>query len=218
MAHTDNVVGFWDLDSDSADDSGNGNAGTDTGMSYDGTSASFSGSEYITLPDNLVTTQGTLALWFNAGTGSSYQNVASIGPSGANSQLLQIAYGEPETAVFNAYGVAFVSYSSFNQFDHFVATNDGSTMKIYYNGSIGTNGAYVSAGTYHGTIGQGVGGWSGFHGKVRCVAIYSDVKDATWAAADYNSGTPKKWADWAGGGGGGGVFNPYYYRLLAGAA
>ncbi len=208
MAHTDNVVGFWDLDSDSADDSGNGNAGSDTSMSYNGTSAAFSGSSYITLPDNLVTTQGTLALWMNATSGASdYRNAASIGhgpgDANANNQLLQVAYAEPESLVYSTYGQASKSYGSFNQFDHFVVTNDGTTIKIYANGSIGTNGGYLLAPAtfFRATIGQGRGGWSNFYGSIRCTAIYSDVKDATWVTDDYNAGTPKKWADWAGGGG-----------------
>ncbi len=214
MAHTDNVVGFWDLDSDSNDDSGNGNNGTDTSMSYDGTYGVFSGSGYITLPSNMLSSHvGTWSWWgFITSGGSGYFCGVNMGNGSGNSTFGILPTNSEQRFYIsypNGYLTGAGAYPAYTTLYHVVATNDGSTTKIYVNGTIGTNGTDALP-DYNASIGKAFGGFANMLGSIRCVALYSVAKDQTWVTADYNSGTPQKWADWNAGGGAAMAAGQYY--------
>ncbi len=221
MAHTDNVIGFWDLDSDSADDSGNGHAGTDTSISYNGTYASFGGSSYIDLGNSSAldpTGNRTISLWFNTTNISARQMLFSRDDNTLGRSFF-LAINNGGSPLQN-YFIDILGTSSDAQqaqtivsgtFMHVVAVYDQVRTYIYAN-TVLANGSTRSGTTSSSTGSTIIGGrtYSGFEdrltGAVRCVALYSEAKDSTWVAADYNSGTPQKWADWNPGGGGGSVF------------
>src|SRR6185436_3995936 len=83
MAHTDNAIGFWDLDNDADDDSGNGNNGTaGAGITFDTTKAVFDGTGNIALPDNMISSNvATWSGWgvFSSVGGAYYQGLFAIG-------------------------------------------------------------------------------------------------------------------------------------------
>ncbi len=194
MAHTDNVAGFWDLASNSTDQSGHGKSGTDTSMSYDGTYGIFSGSGFITLPSLGTGNLGTWAGWFrDSGTGYAAQ---CSGGSTTNDLGTSITIMTAEGRAAAGYSGATKTATLTNTLVHIVVTNDGTHTNIWVNGVSGTQGNSGAAGNTNFYIGKAFDGFSNANGKMRCVAFYSDVKDSTWVTADYNSGTPKKWADW----------------------
>ncbi len=224
MAHTDNVVGFWDLDNDSTDDSGNGKNGTDTSMSYDGTYGVFSGSAYVTLPTSLLSSNvATISCWFNASTISNYRALYAIYTGNSDAFEVFIPYGAGGGADANGWAGAYNTAALHGIFSgvsastlyHLVVASDGSTTRVYLNGSLLASGA-TSFSTFTPACIIGNRGGLIFAGSIRCFALYSDDKHAVtnWVTDDYNSGTAKKWADWAGGGG---YINPQFpLRFAAG--
>ena len=223
MAHTDNVLGFWDLDSDSTDDSGNGNNGTDTSVSYDGTSVSLGGGS-IDFSTAIQPAAFTAVIWANESSWPAAYKAIFGNSNGAFSRGWALAIGINDVSdriglFVNNYttgGLAYVATGTLatGSFVHIGMTYDGVNVKLYVSGSQVASNAYSTAIDYSSVTHFGIGILAALSGNFRCAALYSVGKDATWMAEDYNSGTPKKWADWAGGGG---YINPQFpLRFAAG--
>jgi hypothetical protein len=216
MAHTDNIIAFWDLDNDSTDDSGNGHTGTDTAISYDGTKATFNGStSKVALTTIDVATVHTISLWGRMSSVASSYFIC--GPSNAG---YTPGYGSNSLAYNDAADSVSVSWTGDTSLHNFVVTRNGSAVKFFVDGSqVGTTQTIANP-TTHTNIGFLGGlypaGIAVLNGTMQSVSIYSDDKSGVtgWVTAEYNSGTPKKWADWQGGGI---EPTPYYYQMLAGS-
>ena len=215
MAHTDNVIGFWDLDNDANDDSGSGVNLTDHGtVTYDGTSASFNGtSQYLTSASSLLNGKATctIALWSNASSVNSSTGCISEGIPGSGGSLFWET-GATRLFFWGASGNQDnAPTAQATGLHHYVIVRTATSVKVYKDGSLLDNFSNSSVGNITdqnsgsspfnvGRSASGTGaGTLYFAGTLQSVAVYSDAKDATWDSDDYNSGTPKKWADWQGG-------------------
>lgn len=220
MAHTDNVWAFYDLASNSTDQSGGGNSGTDTSVTYDGTKATFDGSSSrIIVPtgQSSFTDKCTIAAWVECSAAGSFPMIfsqcnqggggdgnegcelrlfASDGTPNYNSD--NVNNGRPQ---ITSGGSSIVSAGLI----HLVGTYSGTSGNqiLYQNGSsvasqsgLSGNIEFGSSSGNHWAIGDRSATGFKFTGTIRSLAIYIDEKDSTWVTADYNSGTPKKWADW----------------------
>jgi Concanavalin A-like lectin/glucanases superfamily len=208
MAHTDNNVGFWDLDSDANDDSGNGNNGTASGASFDGKATFNSTTDYITIPDASglkINTTFTLAFWANLLSTSVYGWIISKFDSGADvGRGVRTEGGSVLCATEQNANFLVPTYTSGLRHHCIISSGGGSTY--YIDGSSSATGSslthwFNSDGELRfgsPTSAQFNSSNGSIGGTLQSVAFYTDAKDGTWLTADYNGGTPKKWADWAG--------------------
>ncbi len=213
MAHTDNNLFFCDLDNDLTDDSGNGVTFTDHGtVTYNGTAASFNGTNQWLSCANQLNGRATctIAFWSNwAGSGD--RAPLGEGIPGSSGDLFW--ENTPRLFFWGAGGNQDNTPTQIASGLHsYVLVRTATTVKVYKDGSLSDNFsnasvgniADVNSGSSPFNIGRSPSGSGAgtlyFNGTFQDFAVYSDAKDATWASDEYNAGTPKKWADWAGGG------------------
>lgn len=205
------VVAFYDLANDANDNSGNGKNGTNVGsVTFDGSKATFSGSNNITLP-SLGSFTGDFTFSFWANTSQTSGNFVALGL--ATAPYLEVWMGDFSGG---ATPYSWRMYSgTYEGAAHIITDSTPSgNMHICVVRSSGTNTIYinnVSKGTYSNsetlvmtstaTIGARSGGTSRWIGTIQSVGLYNVAKDSTWRTAVYNGGTPLTWSGMGGGGG-----------------
>lgn len=196
-----NTLGFWDLDTDSNDRSGNGYNGTDAGVTYDSTSAFFGGAQQIATGLTLQLDHFTCSAWFNAvggGFEAAYERIADknftngfwLGRESLNSDSFGggVREGSPP---YGVYGTAVDG-----SWHHIVVVRYGIVRSLYIDGSLITT-TVIDATITDATefcIGNTITNDSAFTGNIRCVGLFNEAKDADWVTSVYNGGTPLKWA------------------------
>jgi len=149
MALTDNILGYWKLDNNSNDATGNGNNGTDTAMTYNTThakinqSATFNGtSSRISLPTSMhPTTACTCTAWVysdNYTAGNIHILAQTDGSSAATSSylfLVSASGGKPYIDIAQAIDHTFTHSTGLtNSTMYFLAFRyDGTNMSISIN-------------------------------------------------------------------------------------
>lgn len=140
MALTTNLEGYWKLDSDSSDATGNGHTGTDTSISYTSTNAvivnaaQFGGSSKIKVPSAAGltgTSQVSMTAWvYNTANWTGIQTlVAKIDAVGAGGTYIRM---NVESGICHA-------------------TSDGDTHTIIGGTALSTNTRYFVCMTYNGS-------------------------------------------------------------------
>jgi hypothetical protein len=157
------LAGYWQLDGSSIDNSGNGNNGTDTAVSYSpayskfsgGQGAYFNGSAQIALPSALVNQQiKTVALWFYVPNTwpSSEVGLVDTAVDGSNGWKFIIS-GSSWVGFLQEGGSTPITLSyassnfSPNRWYHLAATVDGSGNAVFYVNGIARasgNGTYTA--------------------------------------------------------------------------
>ncbi len=207
MGLTDNAVAFYDLDADVLDDSGNGENGTNNGVTFSGGVGVFDGFSDFTIPASLLSANTyTLSLWFNAtSVATVYQAMFALftGNGDAIEVFLTADSGSGGAFLpnFNSTRVVAGTFSA-GALTHLAGLMSAGTMDIYVNGAFNRS---VSGGLTTFTPVPHVGSRGGlffFAGTMQSLGLFSDTKDATWVTSVYNSGVPLTWSGMAGGGGG----------------
>lgn len=213
MAHTDNASAFLDLDNDALDDSGNGHDFTNANVTFDGTKGTFNGTNArLSFPtfSTLIGSSGTVSIWILP---------ADVPSTLVDALVHSFVGGVGEFGIQNYGGTIYSGWNGFgaddrvtdsntahwtNTLQNFVLTwTSGGTTTLYRNGSsLGTHGS-THVGNTTGALYVGYQNYSSSYCQMtaQSLGIYSDVKDSTWVTEEWNSGTPNKWADWAGGAG-----------------
>lgn len=191
------LMGYWSLNETSgttaADSSGNGNNGTYQGTTLngiihpDGLSAPlFDGiNDWVTIPHTTTLNpsgQLTISVWVNA-TETTYWRGIVAKTDGAT---WSTGYGIflLDTGVINAYLTGYgdginANYSILSSWVHLAYTNDGSTQRLYQNGTLIAESGYVvgSSTTNDLYIGVQPGG-AGWYGSIARVALWNEALDA----------------------------------------
>lgn len=209
-----NCIAFWNLDTNSTDETGNGYNGTDTNISYSGNKATFytgSSKSVVTTSMNSTATDFTCSAWIHS-TGA--------GPDGYD-RIVDKAYatgfwfGRNNTnansvAGFVRNGTLITGTASDNADHHVAMTRSGTTLTIYVDGS--SVGSQTESSTALDTTGLCIGdaaagsgaGEARYKGQIWDVGFWTIALPATGSnsiASLYNSGTPLNWAGMAGGAG-----------------
>jgi len=205
--HLSNVIGFWDLDVDANDDSGNGLDGTNTGGTFGGDKWTATGTDNIniSLADSTIISNNafTISAWISV-SGSSYYDAILL--NGEVSTIwVDKRFGTNRFHVQNSQftgGTTFQYEAAFDSLEHHcVLVWDGDTLSLYLDGSL-VDSSTVAYSMIRGSsflnFGSFVSEWNQTNITLRDVGLYSDAKSSAWAYDDYNNGTPKKWADWSG--------------------
>ncbi|HEY1119879.1 MAG TPA: LamG-like jellyroll fold domain-containing protein [Acidimicrobiales bacterium] len=211
----DSPVGYWKLDETSgttaADSSGNGRDGTYNGSpslasralnGVLGAVSDFDGTnDYVDLPAMPTAAARTIEAWAVFDALTAYAAIVGEGYSGSSPDVeLGIGCGlsngstNLEGAEFSgSWGGASGSAPSTATLHHVVATHDGSTVRLYLDGTEVASGSKARInGSEHWLIGAKLDyPTSGpyFNGAIGHVAIYSTALSSTRVAAHYTAGT-----------------------------
>jgi hypothetical protein len=156
--------GYWQLDGNSLDNSGNGNNGTDTAVSYSPAYSKFNGgqgayfngsSSYIQVPSFVSgISNATLMLWVSVKSfPQTINEIGGLGSDGKNSSFFFYAYNNPKFAGFirtssgSLVQVGEYYNFSFNNWYHLAMTYNGAIASFYVNGNL------INSATTSGTIG-----------------------------------------------------------------
>ena len=170
------LVGYWKLDGDLKDYSGNNNNSTTTGVDYypyglkGSKTVSFSGNNYIDIGSNKFPKGNeprTLSVWYRAGSQPNFSCLFSYGRGDMN--YIGEAFGmfvEPIANSFD-YRLYFSGWRSgefrsqkslkAEEWYNFVFTLGGGQLKMYINGKLDSTFPY-NANTFLSTSGR-IGGW-----------------------------------------------------------
>lgn len=215
MALADNLVTYWKLDGDSIDEEGN-NTGTDTSMTY-GTSVKVIVEAGIF---NGTTSKITIASLTSIPTGSASRSLQAwvrINDTGGG---IICMYGTASTAAMfylaiNSTNVLFygiardytpATTNAINTWFHVVLTYNGTTLRLYKNGSELGSGATLALNTATSTdmvLGEQSGGFAGdgpLNGYLDEVVWWDRALSAAEVTELYNSGSGLSYADITGGG------------------
>jgi prepilin-type N-terminal cleavage/methylation domain-containing protein len=205
---TNGLVGWWPMNGNTNDISGNGNNGVVTGATLtigkNGSANgaySFNGASYIQLP-SAVDTQPSISLsaWgfpTNFGSNEGVYIIAAdpgprmlISPSG-------VFTASVNTTTASWQGVASVSAIALNQWSYFTYVIDSTSLKLYVNGSL-TASATISGSTinYNSTTPLVIGSdnytanpyHEGFIGTIDHARIYNRALSATEIQSIYTAG------------------------------
>jgi hypothetical protein len=142
-----NVVGYWTLDNDVSDISGNGNHGTNNGATnirqgYAAGAFEFDGSSYVNLNYgsglNPSTHPHSFSMWVKAGSTASNRMFMSAGQSGGSDNRFYIGInsGNWDMGIRTSpWGSGTISATS--EWTHIAVTMNGSRATLYVNGNIG---------------------------------------------------------------------------------
>jgi hypothetical protein len=213
------LVGYWQLDGSSVDNSGNGNNGTDTAMSYGpaysrfsgGQGANFNGSSsYIRVEHSASLSMAnaiTIGAWVYFNDVS--RQYAAITLKGSSTdwnwhfQLYNdlISWGTYTTAENNLQSTTIISPHTWY---HVVVTYDGSTKTIYINGRLDSYNS-VSGNFRSNTTPLGIGVFIDganlsryFNGYIDEVAIFSRALSAQEISQYYQWATSAQKKSWYG--------------------
>ena len=179
------LKGYWRLNSNAQDYSGNGNDGTWAGdeaygTAYWGASTGELGGDDDYVDTNATTisnTAFTISVWINSDTQGSTQTIVSQWKSGTSNrlQLIKITANSVGFAIAGS-TKALSSAINANQWYHVVGTYDGATVTTYIDGVYAASEAYSSgveqdADTLIGTYSSG----EYFNGQIAEVRIYNVV-------------------------------------------
>jgi len=191
--------------------SGNSNTGTLTGSpTYTSTSPknfSFNGSnQYVNIPNATSlnpTTSMTLACWVNFTSFTTNANMINKGYTSVSPPYIQyqlymgdggaVATSKPRMvlALGSAYEVDYTSNLSLSTWYYIVGTWDGSNMKIYVNGTAGTNTTATSGTCTAYNTPVSIGRWATqnsqyLNGKISDAEIYNYALTASQITANFN--------------------------------
>ena len=193
------------------DGSGNQNHGTLTGATWDSTKYSegyqnalvrsnvpmiFDGTnDYVSLGTTYSYTNNTFSAWIKPEANSSADRRIIDTTDGNDDGLLLYVRGDNDKIQYSVNGSGLQSASTYNgQWVHVVGTYDGSTQKLYINGSLdqSTSTSQTISTTTNAIIGARsyTSQTSPFKGLINEVAIWDVALDADAITALYNSGTP----------------------------
>jgi hypothetical protein len=194
-----NLVSYWRLDGNSRDSKGS-NHGTDTAMSYSsaagrfGQGAIFNGSSSLISCGNAGIPTGssarTLCGWFYriADTGWSMNIIVGWGAAASGTYSILACYNSK--AYFWDYGsdVGGTTTIQNNTWNHFAATYDGTTERIYLNGILeGTKTVAINTTATSLFLGK-VSTDAAVNGYIEDVAVFSRALSATEIFAIYSAG------------------------------
>jgi len=168
-ALTDNLMGYWDLDTDSTDSTAGAHDGTDTSVSYSSTGAVISGAVQcggnparVIIADH-ADFNGTTAITMNGWVTFSNTTGQQIMFAKADSALNAYMYmaksathhlsASVDTDVHNTVGTATLTDSVLYMW---TVTYDGTTLKLYLNGASDATDITYSAALTPGTGGLGI--------------------------------------------------------------
>ncbi|MCL4405036.1 MAG: prepilin-type N-terminal cleavage/methylation domain-containing protein [Patescibacteria group bacterium] len=191
------LVGYWPLDGNAKDLSGNGNNGTwnggtaDYGIGRVGSAALFNASSYISMGGaGATTTNITASAWINMrGNGSGGYNGIMNGT--AFRFFLYNDTGYPRTQIYNVTPYDNTDYVAVSQGSwHFVAfTYDGQNRKYYVDGSL--VGTVSTTGTPTNTNSPEIGSIQGttyaFNGLIDDARLYNRALSAAEIRAIYSA-------------------------------
>jgi hypothetical protein len=200
------MVGYWHMDGNSTDSSGNNNNGTGTAVTYGtaygkfGQGASFNGSNsYVNIPNNAslnVSGGISMAAWIKTSGTNNYSGIVQkfVDSNNTGWGLSYHTGGAVRADFGNGSSYIVAASSGVNVVDnvwHFlVATYDGSTAKIYVDGvlrgSVAGSG-YLTNNTRNLGIGEDSDGGGGryFNGLIDEVRIYNRALSASEISALY---------------------------------
>jgi hypothetical protein len=191
-----------------ADKTGNGNTGTLTngptwaggkfgkGISFDGTD------DYVAVPNlgfSGAARQFSVCMWYNPSTGSTLRTLFSMGGDGTNSSAnsLEILRDYPSANDLSMYGngqavrLTANSTPAVNQWTHACFSSDGTTTKIYTNGTQAASTAFswtINNNTYAIGADLAQGGVAyNWYGSIDDVRIYNRALSAQEVSNLYNS-------------------------------
>lgn len=194
LANSNNLVGEWKLDNDASDNSGNSingtlmNAPVFAADHKEGTGAlSFNGTnQYVDIkPTSLFptgTAPRTLSLWAKANdvTTGVYRWAASFGSAGVSGAMF---IGQNGTTLDGGgYGsdITVANFWKVNVWHHLCLTYDGTTAKLYADGTLLTSAAKTwSLVLANASIGRQVNGGEYWNGSVDDVRIYNKALSAS---------------------------------------
>jgi len=222
MALIDNLVSYWKLDGNSTDSVGSNN-GTDTSITYgtaygkinqgadfNGTTShiEMSGSGTLDITGNNI----SISCWFNLDTIPASGNIMTFVGHYVSDPSLTPSYGGYDLRIHNNSGtpefdfvihtgstapmVTYIYTPSTGTWYHLVTTNDGTTLRLYLNGTevaSATGGSIGSASSRPFNIGclnraSTIGNERFVDGKIDEVGIWNRTLSASEVSELYNSG------------------------------
>ena len=207
------LVAYYPFNGNANDESGNGNNGTANGATltadrfgnagkayaFDGIDDQISGAANRTM----YSANKTISLWaVISGSGDSNPRIFGVGPAGSSGQyygLVVAGNTSPRQIQFYTQGSVADGYSNTRipngtVWRNFVATYDGSKVKIYINGVLdsetNTNGLLVDFTTAVLQIGYSDNGLDRFNGKLDDIRVYNRALSNTEVQSIYNAEKP----------------------------
>ncbi len=217
IGRSEGLVGWWPLDGDPGDRSGNGNGGTPinnpawtTGKINQAISLNGSNNNlgnYLNIPSvsNLnITNSVTLAAWVNRNTsGADLQGVITKSSPATRAYSLTTQYNTPTYQVQLAINGTFCPYiapTNYNQWHYVAGVYDGTNENVYYDGvlvqtcpktgSINVTSDPLYIGLYNYAIGTEGSSWYGyrpFGGLIDDARVYNRALSAAEIQAIYNA-------------------------------
>ena len=209
------LVGYWQLDGSSIDNSGNGNNGTDTAVSYSpaysrfngGQGASFNGSNsYISTSFPGISNTNTVILWVNPGISQQLNGtrILKIG-SGANFEIACLNTTDPHGFYIGYYNGSSTTLSA--QTSNIYPSNNwycviyyfnNTTCGIYVNGVLAVTGTGTSSSIGATTlyIGSNLGTAWFYNGLIDEMAVFNRVLSPAEISQYYQWATSAQKKSW----------------------
>jgi hypothetical protein len=208
----DGLVGYWPMNGDFKDATGNGHDGTvwagatipfgsgilDQAMVCNGTSPN--GINTGTWVPSAGTDKLSISVWFKyAGQNSGWQGIVAKrnGYDDTNPMMWCIEIGNNNDTVsffdVDSWPGSFVVAK--DKWEHMVVSFDGTTATLYHNGTVAASGGFNLGPKLDANVVIGSSdGWNGFNGAIDEVAIWNRPLSAQDVAEIYNGGNGKSLA------------------------